>query len=91
MSDCDQIYRRSSIAAVPYVCPGNGVGSIQNSPFMNVEHQRIKEKHRILASTGCSKDFCQAGRAIRTDEPRVGEDRSLHIVCQEAAGFLRVL
>ena len=91
MPDSDQIFRRSSVAAVPYVRPSNSVGSIKNCPFMNVEHQRIKEKHRTLASTGCSKDFCQAGRAIHTDEPRVGENRSLEIVCQEAAGFLRDL
>ena len=58
---------------------------------MTAEHQRIKEKHRTLASTGCSKDFCQAGHAIHTDEPRVGENRSLEIVCQEAADFLRDL
>lgn len=81
MSGADQIFRQSSVAAVPYVCPGNSVGSIKNCPFMNVEHQRIKEKHRTLASTGCSKDLCQAGRAIHTDEPRVGENRSLGIVC----------
>ena len=58
---------------------------------MNAEHQRIKERHRTLASTGCSKDFCQAGRAIHTDEPRVGENRSLEVICQEAADFLRDL
>ena len=91
MSDSDQIYRRSSVAAVPYVCPSNSVGSIQNCPFMSVDHQRIKQKHHTLASTGCSKDFCQAGRAIHTDEPRVRENRSLEIVCQEAEGFLRDL
>ena len=91
MSNSDQIYRRSSVAAVSYGCPSNNVGSNRSCPFINVEHQRIKEKHRTLASTGCSKNFCQAGRAIHTDEPRVGENRSLEIFCQEAAGFLRDL
>ena len=91
MSASDQIFRRSSVAAVPYVYPGYEEGSIKKCPFMNAEHQRIKEKHRTLASTGCSKDFCQAGRAIHTDEPRVGENRSLEIVCQEAADVLRDL
>ncbi|KAK0509489.1 hypothetical protein JMJ35_007883 [Cladonia borealis] len=91
MFAADQIFRRSSVAAIPYVHPGNNVEGIKKCPFMNAEHQRIKEKHRTLASTGCSKDFCQAGRAIHTDEPRVGENRSLEIVCQEAAEFLRDL
>ena len=91
MSAADQIFRRSTIAAVSYVYPGNDVGSKKKCPCMNAEHQRIKEKHRTLASTGCSKDFCQAGRAIHTDEPRVGENRSLEIVCQEAVDFLRDL
>ena len=91
MSASDQMFRRSSVAAVPYVYPGYDGGSIKKCPFMNAEHQRIKEKHRTLASTGCSKDFCQAGRAIHTDEPRVGENRSLEMICQEAADFLRDL
>ena len=56
---------------------------------MNAEHQLIKEKHRALASTGCTRDICQAGRAIHTDEPRVGESRSLESVCQDADDFLR--
>ena len=91
MSASYQIFRRSSVATVPYVSPGNNMGSIKKCPFMYAEHERIKEKHRTLASTGCSRDFCQAGRAIHTDEPRVGDNRSLEIVCQEAADFLRDL
>ena len=60
-------------------------------PLGASEHQRIREKHRTLASTGCTKEFCQAGRAVHTDEPRVGENRSLEVVQQEATEFLRDL
>ena len=69
MSASDQIFRRSSVTAVPYLYPSNNVGSIKSCPFMTAEHQRIKQKHRTLVSTGCSEHFCQAGRAIHTDEP----------------------
>lgn len=47
--------------------------------------------HRTLTSTGCSRDFCQAGRATHTDEQRVGENRALENVCEEAVNFLRDL
>ena len=69
----------------------NNTGNTAKCPFMNAEQQRIKENHRTLASTGCTKDFCQAGRAIHTDEPRIGENRSLEAVCQDADDFLRDL
>lgn len=67
------------------------MGDIAQCPFMSAEHQRIRENHRTLASTGCSKEFCQAGRIIHTDEPRIGENRSLHLIYQEATDFLRDL
>ena len=69
----------------------NNTGNIAKCPFMNAEHQLIKEKHRALASNGCTRDICQAGRAIHTDESRVGENRSLESVCQDADDFLRDL
>ena len=56
-----------------------------------LELQRIHDDHPNLVSTGCSKDFCQAGRLIHDDEPRVGRNRSLHIVEQEAVDFLQTL
>ena len=55
------------------------------------ELQRIQDDHATLASTGCTKDFCQAGRALHTDEPRVGENRALSIVEQEAEHYLQDL
>lgn len=55
------------------------------------EFQQVQEHHPILASTGCTKDFCQAGRAVHSDEPRIGENRSLGAVEREAEGFLREL
>ncbi|KAI4143807.1 MAG: hypothetical protein L6R39_004438 [Caloplaca ligustica] len=55
------------------------------------EFQQARKHHSVLASTGCTKDFCQAGRAVHTDEPRVGENRAVEVVLQEAEGFLREL
>ncbi|KAF5590959.1 nitric oxide synthase [Fusarium pseudocircinatum] len=52
------------------------------------EFGRIREAHGILATTGCTTDFCQAGRMIHTDEPRVGTDRPVSIIKQEATDFL---
>ncbi|KAL8982803.1 MAG: hypothetical protein Q9177_005164 [Variospora cf. flavescens] len=55
------------------------------------EFQQARAHHPILASTGCSKDFCQAGRTVHTDEPRIGENRTIETVEKEAEGFLREL
>ncbi|KAB8262117.1 nitric oxide synthase [Aspergillus pseudonomiae] len=52
------------------------------------EFQTIIQKNPVLASTGCTPQFCQAGRLIHSDEPRVGENRPLEVVKQEALGFL---
>lgn len=52
------------------------------------EFQTIVEKNPVLASTGCTPQFCQAGRLIHSDEPRVGETRPLDVVKREASGFL---
>lgn len=67
----------------------DNASSTSTCTFINAEKRRIKERHRTVAATVCSKDFCQAGRAIHTNEPRVGENRSLGVVCQEAKDFLR--
>lgn len=58
---------------------------------MAKEFQQARKSCPVLASTGCSKDFCQAGRAVHTDEPRIGENRALEVVETEAEGFLREL
>ncbi|KAL8798681.1 MAG: hypothetical protein Q9182_006467 [Xanthomendoza sp. 2 TL-2023] len=55
------------------------------------EFQQARDRHPILASTGCTSDFCQAGRAVHTDEPRVGENRAVGIIEKEAEGFLQEL
>ncbi|KAI4179222.1 MAG: hypothetical protein L6R41_007968, partial [Letrouitia leprolyta] len=52
------------------------------------EFRQAKAHHPVLASTGCTRDFCQAGRAVHTDEPRIGENRAIEVVEQEAKGFL---
>ena len=57
-------------------------------PLSNPEFELIRANHANLASTGCEKDFCQAGRAIHTDEPRVGQNRALCVVEREARDFL---
>ncbi|KAL8658080.1 MAG: hypothetical protein Q9226_001284 [Calogaya cf. arnoldii] len=64
--------------------------AIRRCPVLEEFHQ-AETRHPILASTGCTRNFCQAGRAVHTDEPRVGENRDLEVVEQEAAGFLREL
>ena len=60
-------------------------------PVSDLQFQSIRDYHPTLASTGCTKEFCQAGRAIHTDEPRIGENRALLEVEQEAQDFLRDL
>lgn len=55
------------------------------------EFQTIIKNNPVLASTGCTPQFCQAGRLIHSDEPRVGETRPLEVVKQEALGFLSQL
>ncbi|KAL8787058.1 MAG: hypothetical protein Q9213_002400 [Squamulea squamosa] len=55
------------------------------------EFHKARAHHKVLTSTGCTKDFCQAGRAIHTDEPRIGENRALETVEKESEGFLREL
>ena len=44
--------------------------SSETSALLEPEFERIRNKHPVLASTGCTRDFCQSGRMIHTDEPR---------------------
>ena len=60
-------------------------------PVLASEFQNIQARHKTLASTGCTAQFCQAGRMLHTDEPRVGENRALKVVEQEAKDFLEDL
>ncbi|GHP15259.1 nitric oxide synthase-like protein [Collybia sordida] len=55
------------------------------------EFELIKQTHSTLTSTGCTRDFCQSGRVIHTDEPRIGENRPIAMVEEEAQNFLRDL
>lgn len=57
-------------------------------PPRTPEFERVRNNHAILASTGCTRDFCQAGRSIHTDEARVGENRTVDVVEQECVEFL---
>ncbi|KAL8840981.1 MAG: hypothetical protein Q9176_003553 [Flavoplaca citrina] len=67
-----------------------GTPATTRCPAM-AEFYQAKSNHPVLASTGCTRDFCQAGRAAHTDEPRVGENRALKVIEREAEGFLREL
>lgn len=58
-------------------------------PISDPQFRKIRARHSTLASTGCSKEFCQAGRAVHTDEPRIGENRALLEVELEAQEFLQ--
>lgn len=60
-------------------------------PVSNPEFELIQHNHSTLVSTGCTRDFCQSGRVIHTDEPRIGENRPLAVVEREAEDFLRDL
>lgn len=62
-----------------------------NCPASNPEFELIKHNHSTLVSTGCTRDFCQSGRVIHTDEPRIGENCPLAVVEREAEDFLRDL
>ncbi|KAI4203856.1 MAG: hypothetical protein LQ348_001377, partial [Seirophora lacunosa] len=74
---------------------GNALASAEGKTMSRCpvtrEFQQARAHHSVLASTGCSKDFCQAGRAVHTDEPRIGENRAIETVEKEAEGFLREL
>ncbi|KAL8722935.1 MAG: hypothetical protein Q9181_007392, partial [Wetmoreana brouardii] len=59
-------------------------------PFAK-EFQQARNSHPVLASTGCTQEFCQAGRFVHTDEPRIGENRAIEVVEKEAEGFLQEL
>lgn len=65
-------------------------GRASGCPVMR-EFQQAQDHHPVLASTGCTRNFCQAGRATHTDEPRIGENRALEVVEKDAGGFLQEL
>jgi hypothetical protein len=64
----------------------NSPGEMQSTQLD--EFQKIVKNNPVLASTGCTRQFCQAGRMIHSDEPRVGETRPLKVVMEEASAFL---
>ncbi|KAF2433829.1 hypothetical protein EJ08DRAFT_583262 [Tothia fuscella] len=66
--------------------------SIPAAPILappTAELQRIRQQCPILVSTGCTPEFCQSGRMLHTDEPRVGENRAISVVKHEATEFLK--
>ncbi|KAL9005188.1 MAG: hypothetical protein Q9188_002024 [Gyalolechia gomerana] len=75
----------------PHKDPNRGEGERFTGCPVTQEFRQAKAHHPVLASTGCTKEFCQAGRAVHIDEPRIGENRAIAVVEQEAEGFLREL
>ncbi|CAF9932719.1 MAG: hypothetical protein HETSPECPRED_008435 [Heterodermia speciosa] len=65
--------------------------TIAQCPVLTPEFRSIQDRHQALASTGCTAQFCQAGRMLHTDEPRVGENRALKVVEEDAKIFLQEL
>ncbi|KAF9462531.1 nitric oxide synthase [Collybia nuda] len=60
-------------------------------PELVPEHELIRERHSTLVSTGCTEEFCAVGQVNITNERRVGENRAVDVVEQEAEEFLREL
>lgn len=65
--------------------------NIAQCPVLTPEFRNIQDRYQALASTGCTAQFCQAGRMLHTDEPRVGENRELKVVEEDAKVFLQEL
>lgn len=55
------------------------------------EFKKIAEAYPNLRATGCTAQFCQAGRMIKTNEPRIGNDKSVDAVVSDARDFLKQL
>lgn len=50
--------------------------------------QAIASRYSVLQPTGCTAQFCEGGRMIHSTEPRVGQNRSISVVREEAIDFL---
>ncbi|KAK4504831.1 hypothetical protein PRZ48_002793 [Zasmidium cellare] len=57
----------------------------------NKEFSAIQDYYPRLADTSCTPQFCQGGRMIHTTEPRIGWDKPLGDVKEEAEDFLKQL
>lgn len=55
------------------------------------EMARIQQQCPFLTSNSCTPNFCQSGRMIHSNEPRIGENRSLLSVVKDALDFLHQL
>lgn len=59
------------------------------TPIARAVHEgRILKSRPVLQPTGCTAQFCQAGRLNRPLEPYVGENRPLSSIKVEAEAFL---
>ena len=65
--------------------------TVAQCPVLTPEFRSIQARYQTLASTGCTAQFCQAGRMLHTDEPRIGENRALQSVEEDAKTFLQEL
>jgi nitric oxide synthase oxygenase domain/subunit len=57
-------------------------------PFLMRETKLILENKKVLADTGCTSKFCQAGRMTHDNETKLGESRTLEVLREEAIAFL---
>lgn len=48
----------------------------------------IEQQCPVLAANSCTPKFCQSARMIQTNDPRIGDNRSLSAVVNEALDFL---
>lgn len=75
----------------PISCPKSSLQLEHSSSTVQSEFAKIEAAYPKLQPTGCTKKFCQSARMIKTDEPRIGRDRSVQEVQSEAYDFLRQL
>ncbi|KAF2670075.1 hypothetical protein BT63DRAFT_424035 [Microthyrium microscopicum] len=87
-------YNGVAAEVVPGIVPNNSLpppcaAGMKVYKEAQKEFDRIRNSHRTLAPTGCTPEFCQSGRMVSTNEPRVGRNRPLAEIQQEAVDFLR--
>lgn len=55
------------------------------------EFARIETHFPNLSPIGCSEKFCQGGRQVVIDEPRIGDERPKDVIERDAVDLLRQL
>ncbi|SMQ51195.1 unnamed protein product [Zymoseptoria tritici ST99CH_3D7] len=73
-----------SVESVSFYDPARAI----RCPAAQLELGKIAAAYPKLRPTGCTVDFCQSGRMIKTTEPRVGRDASIQEIQRDAQDFL---